>query len=420
MSSINSSLNIAVSALSAQSKAVSTISNNLANSETVGYKTTDASFASLVTSSGSAQHFTGAGTQVTPSQNLSEQGLLQSTGSTTDLAIDGDGFFVVSDGPDSGKQLYTRVGDFQPDADGYLVNANGYYLQGYPTDPDGTVNTGITMLEPLNLDSQTGTAVATSQLAINGNLPANAEMGASVDTEVEIYDSLGVAHAVGLTYTKTGVNQWSLAAKDPVLAADGTTVSGTANGGGTITFNDDGTVASTVPGDLTIAVTGWSSGASDSTIAYDAGLAGSASGLSQFSGDDPDQMTIRSVDQDGVWYGDFYNTTIDADGLVYANYDNGVSQALYQIPLATFINPDGLEAVSGNAYGSTALSGAQTLVDPGEAGAGTIQSAALESSTVDTAEEFSKLIVAQQAYAAASEIISTAQEMFDNLMRAKS
>ena len=130
-------------------------------------------------------------------------------------------------------------------------------------------------------------------------------------------------------------------------------------------------------------------------------------------------MTVKSVQQDGLRQGDFYNATVDDDGLVYANYDNGVSQAVYQIPLATFTNPNGLEAQSGGVYTATPQSGTQTLVSAGSASAGTIESGALEGSTVDTADEFSKLIIAQQAYAAASEIISTSQEMFDNLMRAK-
>ena len=421
MSSLDNSLHIAVSALNAQSKAVSTISNNLANSETVGYKTTDASFSSLVTGSNSAQTFTGAGTVVKPTQNIDQQGLLVGTQNTMDLAIDGDGFFVVSDQPGSDSFAYTRVGDFRTDADGYLVNSNGYYLQGYPTDADGTVTTGATAagLEPINLGDLTGAAVATSELTVQGNLPANAVVGDSVTTEVEIFDSLGTAYALDLTYTKTGANEWTVAADDPVLASDGTTVSGTASGGGTITFNDDGTVAATVPDPIEITVSGWSSGAADSTIAYNAGTAGTASGLSQYAEDDPTAMTVKSVQQDGLRQGDFYNATVDDDGLVYANYDNGVSQAVYQIPLATFTNPNGLEAQSGGVYTATPQSGTQTLVSAGSASAGTIESGALESSTVDTADEFSKLIIAQQAYAAASEIISTSQEMFDNLMRAK-
>ena len=424
MSTLSSSMQIAVTALNAQSAAVSTISNNLANSETIGYKSTDASFYSLVTGSGSANSFTGAGVVASPSQKISQQGLIVGTQTGSDLAIDGDGFFVVTDTADSDIFAYTRAGDFYVDANGYLVNSNGYYLQGYPTDRDGKITTSSSAagLEPINLYNANGSAAATSELMLQANLPADAAIGDTVETAVEIFDSLGVAHSVTLSYTRTAENEWSMNVSDPVLSSDGTTVSGTAAGGGVITFNPDGTLASTVPDPSEITVTGWSTGAADSTIAYDPGTAGSANGLSQYASNDPDgdiEIGDKTVKQDGVRYGSFYNATISEDGLVYANFDNGISYPIYQIPLATFPNPDGLEAVSGNAYTPTPQSGAQTFVNPGDGNAGTVFSGALESSTVDTADEFSKLIVAQQAYAAASEIISTTQQMFDHLMSAK-
>ena len=152
MSSLSSALTVAVSALTAQSKAVSAISTNLANSETVGYKTTDASFASLVTGSGSAQTFTGAGAVASPKQNISAQGLLTSSDSELDLGIDGNGFFVVSDQSDGSSVSYTRVGDFATDAEGYLVNSNGFYLLAYPTDADGSSAVGASSLERININ----------------------------------------------------------------------------------------------------------------------------------------------------------------------------------------------------------------------------------------------------------------------------
>ncbi|MCA8909226.1 MAG: flagellar hook protein FlgE [Rhodospirillaceae bacterium] len=419
MSSLSSALTVAVSALTAQSKAVSAISTNLANSETVGYKTTDASFASLVTGSGSAQTFTGAGAVASPKQNISAQGLLTSSDSELDLGIDGNGFFVVSDQSDGSSVSYTRVGDFATDAEGYLINSNGFYLLAYPTDADGSSAVGASSLEPININDLTGLATPTTELAVQGILPAEAAVGTTVETEVEIYDSLGIAHALTLTYTKTDTNEWTLAAEDPVLASATSTVSGTASGGGTITFNSDGSIASTSPAALEITIANWTTGAADSGIDYAAGTAGTTSLLSQTASDSTTAITVKSVSQDGVAYGVYQSLTIDDNGRVYANYDNGVSQSIYQIPLATFANPDGLEAQSGNTYTATILSGAENLTTPGTAGAGSIQAGTLESSTVDTAAEFSKLIVAQQAYSAASEIISTTQEMFDSLVRAK-
>ncbi len=424
MSSLSSSMNIAVAALNAQSASVSAISNNLANTETVGYKTTNASFYSLVTGSGSAKSFTGAGVVARPTQNITQQGQLVGTQNGTDLAIDGDGFFVVTDGTDSDTFAYTRAGDFATDANGYLVNSNGYYLQGYPTDQNGDITGSASAagLEPINVHSINGSAIATSELLLQANLPANAMVGDSVSADVEIFDSLGVAHSMTLTYTKSADNQWDMTVGDPVLSSDASVVSGSASGGGTLTFNQDGTLAGVVPDPPTIDVTGWSSGAADSSIAYNPGKVGSTNGLGQLASDDPDgdvEISVKTVKQDGVQYGSFYNASIAEDGLVYANFDNGVSYPIYQVPLATFPNPNGLEAQSGNVYVPTTLSGTQTYVKPGTAGAGTVFSGALETSTVDTADEFSKLITAQQAYSAASQILTTAQEMFDDLIRAK-
>ena len=179
MSTLSSSMQIAVTALNAQSAAVSTISNNLANSDTIGYKSTDASFYSLVTGSGSANSFTGAGVVASPSQKISQQGLIVGTQTATDLAVDGDGFFVVTGAADSDVFAYTRTGDFYTDANGYLVNSNGYYLQGYPTDRDGKITTSNSAagLEPINLYNANGSAVATSELMLQANIPADAAVG---------------------------------------------------------------------------------------------------------------------------------------------------------------------------------------------------------------------------------------------------
>jgi len=417
-------MNIAVTALSAQSSNVSTISNNLANSGTIGYKSTSASFYSLVTGSSSQMNFTGAGVIANPSQNISLQGMIVGTDNTTDLAIDGDGFFVVTTGVDSDVFAYTRAGDFDTDSDGYLVNSNGYYLQGYPTDENGDVigGTSAANLEAVNLYAVSGTATATTNLAIQANLPATAAVGDSVETSVEIFDSLGVSHSLTLTYDKTAANTWDVTVSNPVMTADSSVSSGTTTvtGTSTIAFNGDGTLAS--PESLDIAISGWTTGASDSAITYAVGTTDNADGLSQYAPSNSDgtaEIEVDTITQDGVRYGSFYSATVSEDGLVYANFDNGVSYPIFQVPLGNFPNADGLEAISGNAYLPTNESGTVTYVTAGTAGSGSVFSGALESSTVDTADEFSKLITAQQAYSAATQIITTAQEMFDDIISAK-
>jgi len=434
MSTLSSSMNIAVSALSSQSAAVSTISNNLANSSTYGYKCTTASFASMVSGSGSYSNFTGAGVTVDPTQSLTVQGTLVGTESDTDLGIDGDGWFVVADSSNSDIFYYTRSGDFSTDDDGYLVNTSGWYLQGYATDRDGNVtgSTSASGLEAINVYDYAGAAEPTTELEVQAILPADADVGDEFTVDVEIYDSLGVGYTVTLTYAKTAANEWSMSVGTPVNNTTGvedTTVvldlvddTGTSvNGTTSIYFNSDGTLSSST-GSLSITATGWASGAADSEISYLAGTADATDGLSQYAtGDDTSdpEITLTSVTQDGIQFGEFTSVSIDEEGYVYANFDNGISYTIYKIPLAQFANDDGLEAKTGTVYAASIYSGEATLVEANSGSAGAIESGELESSTVDTATEFSSLIVAQQAYSAASEIISTVSDMYDELMAAK-
>ncbi|MBN2751828.1 MAG: flagellar hook protein FlgE [Rhodospirillaceae bacterium] len=423
MSTLSSSMNIAVSALYGQSAAVSTVSNNLANSSTTGYKCTTASFASMVSGSGSYSNFTGAGVTVDPTQSLTTQGTLVGTESSTDLGIDGDGWFVVANSSDSNIFYYTRAGDFSTDDDGYLVNTSGWYLQGYPTDRDGNVtsSTSASGLESINVNDYAGTASATTELEVQAILPAEAATGDIFTVDAEIYDSLGVAHTVTLSYEKTATNTWSLSVSDPTLSSDSTASGTTTLTGSTIAFNSDGTLDTANSDTISISIA-FTDGASTSTIAYSLGTDGGTDGLSQYgtsdSSSDPD-ITLTSVVQDGIRFGEFTSVSIDETGYVYANFDNGISYAVYKIPLATFANDNGLEAKTGTVYAASIYSGEANLVEADSGSAGAIESGELESSTTDTATEFSKLIVAQQAYSAASEIISTVSDMYDDLMAAK-
>lgn len=419
MSTLSSSMNIAVSALYAQSAAVSCISNNLANSSTYGYKCTTAAFATMVSGSGSYSNFTGAGVTVDPSQSLLTQGTLIGTESSTDLGIDGEGFFVVADTSGSDIFYYTRAGDFSADDDGYLANTAGWYLQGYPTDADGNITStkSAAGLEAINVKDYQGSAQATTELSIQAVLPAEAAVGDSFTVDAEIYDSLGVAHTVTLTYEKTGTNAWSVSA----ALADSTEAAGISLSSSAITFDTDGKLL-TPTDPITLSVTGWTSGAADSTIAYDVGTVGKSDGLSQnatSTSEDEAAISLKQVVQDGLAYGEFSSVSIDEDGTVYANFDNGISYAIYKIPLATFANANGLDAKTGTVYAASVESGSPTLTEADSGSTGAIMSGELESSTTDTATEFSSMIVAQQAYSAASEIISTVSDMYDALLAAK-
>lgn len=415
--SLQGALNASISALSAQSTALSVISDNLANSQTNGYKSSSTSFSSLVAGSGSNSS---GGVSATMVSNVDQQGLLVQSTEATHLAIEGDGFFIVSDSSDGASTYYTRNGEFSVDSDGYLVNGD-YYLLGWATDSDGNPigGTSENALEVIDLDSVQSSVDATTSVAIQANLPADAEVGDSFETTFEVYDSLGTTSTVTATYTKTAENTWEISYSDPTLPSTGATIGTVTSGTVEVTFNADGTLASTNPDPAELTIESWTTGAEDSTIAMDFGDADSTNGLTQYSsGTDDPSIDVQSIDQDGLAYGNLSSIEISDDGMVIAYFDNGEERPIYQIPIATFGNSDGLEEMSDGIYARSSTSGNATLHEAGEGGAGTIQGGWLEASTVDTGDEFSKMLSAQQAYSAASQIMSTANDMFDTLLDA--
>ncbi|HBS24947.1 MULTISPECIES: flagellar hook protein FlgE [Thalassospira] len=428
--SLSSALNSAVLGLNAQSTSLGVISGNISNSETVGYKDSSTSFSSLVTTPGSTTTGYSNGVTTSTQTNISSQGLIQADSTATSLAISGDGFFVVTDG--NGDVYYTRAGDFDTDAEGNLVNSSGYYLMGYALDDDGnpasgTVPTSTSALTTINLEDLTGTAEGTTEVSMVANLPADAAVGDTFSVDVEVFDSLGTSHTVTYNYEKTAANEWELTYSDPVLTSDGTTVTGTSSGGPlTITFDGDGnlsaitdTSGTDVTDNATLSITGWTTGANDSSIVSDLGTAGDDDGLQQFASDEEDgDMTLYSVDQNGSNYSEIAEISISDDGVVSVTYENGESEPVYQIVLADFANADGLTAYSDTVYKESNTSGSYVLKTPGDGGTGTLADYSLESSTVDTTSQFSKMIIAQQAYSAAAQVVSTTSDMYDTLISA--
>ena len=406
-----------VSGLSAQSNAMGMISDNIANVNTVGYKKLEARFSSMVTQETTLTTHSPGGVRAAPHSRIDQQGLLQGTTSETDLAVAGDGFFVVheQDSPVPGSSyLFTRAGSFNTDDEGNLVNAAGYYLQGYdlltnPTPPPSART--FSNLETVNLSNLSGSANATASIELSVNLPSTAAVSDSFTVTTQVFDSLGNAHDFDIDFVKTGTNAWSFNANDPV---SGGAASGTGAGAGTLTFATDGTpaaITTTTP----FGVTGWSTGAADSTFALDLGTVGSQDGLTQFAND----FTISEIAQDGLQFGIFTGISINEEGIVTAIFDNGQRRDIYQLPLSTFNNPNGLEAVSGNAFLQTSASGDFQLNLSGNGGAGMFSPGSLENSTVDLAEEFTNMIITQRAYSASARTITTSDDMLEELIRIK-
>ncbi|HUT50202.1 MAG TPA: flagellar hook protein FlgE [Alphaproteobacteria bacterium] len=408
-----------VSGLRAQSQMLGMISDNISNVNTVGYKGSVAQFSTLVTDAASATSFTPGGVQSNTNQLIDKQGLLQSSTSKSDISIVGSGFFVVNDASTpsiSNEFLYTRAGSFNPDKDGFLRNVAGYYMMGWPTDAQGVVTAAnpsvLSSLEAVTVTGISGSAVQTTAASAGLNLAATAVNTDTHLTAMQIYDSLGIEHTVTLTFTKTANPlEWTLDVSDPTQVGGG--VSGTTTyATQTITFNGNGTLATpaTWPN---IAIAGWTTGASNSTIALDLGTQNLADGLTQYAS----EYATYFINQNGIRFGTFNEVSIDENGLVSALFDNGQTTPIYQIPVATFNNINGLEGLTGNVFRESDRSGAVLLNTAGSGPAGSIAPSSLEASSVDIANEFTSMIITQQAYSASARIITTADEMLQEVLR---
>ncbi|WP_407151297.1 flagellar hook protein FlgE [Bradyrhizobium sp. ORS 86] len=420
--SLTGALSSAISALNSQSQSLAMISDNISNADTTGYKTTSAMFEDLVTASSSATSYTSGGVTVSGRANITQQGLLSATTNATDVAIQGAGFFAATDAKAGGSTYYTRNGAFTTDNAGYLVN-NGYYLEGWRTDAQGNIvgNASAASLTPINTQVASTSGSATTKTTIAANLPSDAAVNATFTSSMTVYDSLGTANSIQITWEKTAANTWTASLGNPTLAADSSTTTGTTSGSVTIEFNSDGSLASTTPSPPTISVTGWTDGASNSAIALNLGTVGKTDGLTQYaSGQTTPAVNLTGINSDGLAYGKLSSISVGKNGVVNATYSNGQTIAIYKIAVATFSDPNGLTAGSNGMYSSTVDSGNATLQTSGTNGAGTIYGSELESSTTDTSGQFSNMISAQQAYSAASQVITTVNKMFDTLISAVS
>lgn len=429
--SLYGALYTGVAGLAANSRAMANTSTNIANVNTIGYKSTRNEFSTLLSTTAVGNYAGGVKTVSMP--QISSQGNLLQTTSSTDLAVSGQGFFVVTSTPQAHPGInevnYTRAGAFQKDSSGYLRNAAGYYLQGWALDANGNIPTNANDVSLVNLGQVNGTALPTSTAILRANLQSTAtavgsyvpgDMAAGTvdpqyETSIEIFDSQGSSRPLRLAFVKSAANTWEY---EVIYDGDPNDIGGAANNpisSGTMTFNTDGTIASP-SGDVAITVPfAASSGLSTQTINFNFGTAGKADGFTQFD----TTSTLYGSDINGTLYGGLSGVRVDEDGYVIALFTNGIETPLYKLPLATFTNPDGLGPLNGNAYRQSVESGPPSLKNASESGAGKISNQAVEQSTVDIAKEFSDMIVIQRAYSAASKIITTADEMLDELTRLK-
>ena len=426
--SLLGAMNAAISGLTAQSAAFGNISDNVANSQTIGFKRADTAFIDFLTTSTASVNEPGA-VVARPDYANNVQGSITQTDNSLALAIAGNGFFAVSrpNGSVGGlptfsqQQLYTRAGDFNMDANGYLVNSAGNYLDGWLIDPV-TLQLNQAVVAPIQVQQGVFNPIATSLETLSANLPATPAVGSTISTQLQIYDTLGSLHTVTLDWTQNALNDWTVTITSPddiALAARGTAdvqfgpiISGNPVTDGAIgnIVGTTGSVATlgyaaATPADLTF-ITDF--GLGPQTITLDLGIYGQSVGLTQYAGT---QYSLNGLSQDGVPPGTFSSVGTQANGDIVANYDNGQTKIIARVPLITFANANALQREDGQAFSVTLDSGVPLVNAAGASGSGHLVANATESSNVDIASEFAKLIVAQRAYSANTRIITTADDM---------
>jgi flagellar hook protein FlgE len=393
------SFSIALSGLQADSVALNTIGNNLANLNTTAYKKQSTSFEDLFyqqigTSGANEAIQVGVGTKVSGTATSYQHGSLSPTGKATDLAMSGNGYFVVQQG---GVQSLTRAGNFQLDLYGNLQTVNGEKVMGYAA--VNGVATGNGALTPIQVPiGTTESAQPTQNFSVTANLNAAAVVGTQFSTPVTTYDSLGQSHVASIQYTKSGANTWDYSVSLP--AGDATGATGNT---GTLTFDTAGKLVTPAANVSGISFTGLSNGASNLTFnwqLYDSNGNGTI-------GQSTAASTSTATTQDGFTSGTYQGFTVDANGVINASYSNTHTVALAQLAVASISNEEGLIRVGNNDFQTSAASGLASIGVAGAGGRGTIEGGALEQSNVDIATEFSDLIIAQRSFEADSKTVTT-------------
>ena len=401
-----SSFSIPLTGLESSSTALNTIANNLSNMNTTAFKSQDVTFSDLfyqqIGSSGSGDLLeVGAGTQVAATSTDFTEGSINSTGIAADVALDGNGFFVLQNG---GGDLYTRDGSFTLSSTGALTSQAGLPVMGYPV-VNGAVNTNAPLTAIQIPVGQVEQPAASANFSMTANLDASATVGTSVPAQITLYDSLGISHDATVTYSKTAANTWNYSIALP--AGDAT---GGANLTGTLTFNASGNLITPAGNVAGISFTGLSDGASNMTLNWNLYGSNSQATITQVAGSSNGSASASNVSgtwQDGHTSGQYSGFTIDSNGLVSATFKNGQTSPVGQLALANVTNLEGLQILGGNNYATTLASGAASVGAAGSGGLGTIQDEALEQSNVNISTQFSDLIVAQQAYEASSKAVTT-------------
>lgn len=395
---------VPLSGLIASQDQLTAVSNNLANLDTVGYKDQTVSFSDLFAQSSLTNRSndpieTGLG--VTTSQTNSDfsDGGITSTNIASNMALSGNGFFVVQG--TTGAQSYTRAGDFTVNADGFLTAPSGEQVLGYGA-TNGVVSTTGT-LEPLQVGlGSVIPATSTSSFQITANLNSTSAVGSTFASTTPIYDSLGAQHVLTVNYTKTAANTWSYTVDVPT-ADTGAASAQIATG--TLTFDSSGNLTSP-SGSVALTIPTFADGASSMSLKWDLDDTNGNGTITQ-----TDLGSTTSSTQNGQGSGTLQSYIVQSDGTIQGTYSNGQTNVLGQVAIASFADTQGLARTGSNDYQATPGSGLASIGAAGTGGRGTITGGSVEASNVDVATEFANMIVAQQAYSANAKTISTFQQV---------
>jgi flagellar hook protein FlgE len=401
------SFGIALSGINAAQSDLNVTANNIANSNTTGFKQSRSEFSELfaISPQGVSKTQTGAGVKIAAVAQQFTQGNIEATNNSLDLALSGQGFFILSD---AGASAYTRSGAFQTNNAGYVVNAEGQRLQVYPPTAAGAFNT--TSLSDLRLVTGDSAPAATANADIVFNLPSNALPPAIAvfdptntasynnSTSMTVYDSLGAAHTASMYFVKTATaNSW-----DSHLYIDGTAVGGAQ----TLAYSGTGALTTPATGKITWPTYTPVTGAVglDLTIDY--------SKTTQYG----DSFGVTAVSQDGYTTGRLIGISVDATGIVQARFTNGRSISLGQVAIANFANPQGLQALGNTTWAETFGSGQALHGQAGNSGFGLIQAGSLEQSNVNITAQLVNMITAQRNFQANAQMISTENQITQTII----
>ncbi|MFA5880969.1 MAG: flagellar hook protein FlgE [Eubacteriales bacterium] len=387
-----------------------TIGNNIANVNTVGYKKSRVLFQDMLSQNirgasspqggrgGTNPQQVGLGMTVNSIDTLHTQGSSETTGKVTDMMVDGDGFFIVGDGTNN---FYTRAGNFDFDAIGNMVNANGLKVQGWTATAAGVIDTtslvsGIQIPKGQAIQPQPSSA-----MTFVGNLDASAAVTTAYPASVTVYDSLGQNWTMNVTFTKGAANSWTVSLTNPPVGW----TTAPAIAGGPVTFNGAGAYVGGSP----LTITGTPVGANAVTVAIN------VTGLTQFASGSNAALNSQNGYSSGVLNG----YAIDKAGIITGRYSNGLTKQLAQVSLANFNNPSGMVKSGENLYTSSNNSGSAQIGTAGSGGRGDISPGKLEMSNVDLSQEFTDMIITQRGFQANSRIITTSDEMLQELVNLK-